>query len=175
MGQFDIAKQGRPKSSLKRDWQILLYCGGGGAGDCPFVQTLTRFSFVIQVNPFSVLNKNLVLLNPEFFGVRFWADAGPSGPCSSSKGAEQPWYLATSPTDTITDAEILAQNNQFSGATPYQIELSANKLPQPTDPDWDNEIYVHVYWGNAGFVSDIVFTDWTQWLKVVKFDLEIRQ
>lgn len=176
MGQNDVERRGYPRSNLKRDFDLLLFCGGAGGGACPMIQTATGCKFAIDVNPFITHNRYLELHNTGF--VHFFTDAGPDGSCSSSYGTPITWYLAFSVDGNLTAAEIIAQDNPiesdllFSEAI-YQIE--GNKLPQPTNAAWANKIWIHIYWGSTAYVSGELFVDNVQYLKTVKHDFDVRQ
>lgn len=166
---------GYPKSHVKRDWQLSKYCGGSGGAPCVTPLGVTKVFFYIDISPLVVFNRNLVLHNPEFSGVRIYTNGGASGPCPDSIGTEQQWYLAFGTTSTLTDAQIVAQNNVFSGAPPYSIEIGANKLPQPSDPTWGQKIYIYIYWGNTAYVNYAqALANFVQYLKIVKHDYDMK-
>lgn len=177
MGNRDPQDQGYPKSLQKKDWAIYRYCGGAGGGDCAQVQNNTHVSFAIDVNPFLVRNRSLLLRNPEFFGIVFYQDGGPSGFCDHSvSGGPQDWYLGFDADNTATDEEVIAQNLLQDNLTPpFDIEVAGKYLPQPTDPNWDDKIWCHIVWTDPQFVSDAVYVDDTQYLRVVKHNYDVRQ
>lgn len=178
MGQGDIQKQGYPKSTIKHNWEIFLFCGGKGGGGCATLTGTTSIKYSIDVNPFDVYNQSLILQNTELTPVRFYTDGGSDGMgCAHTFGTEVNWYLGLSADGVLTDAQIIAQNNVFSGAAPYYIEILANKLPQPTAANWQNKIWVHIYWGNATYVTgmDTTVVNNKQYLKVVKHNFEVKQ
>lgn len=180
MGQSDIQKQGYPKSTLKRDWEIYLFCSGGrGGGACATVTGTTSIKFSVDVNPFDVYNQSLLIQNPESTPVRFYTDAGSDGfGCSHTFGNEVSWYLGFSDDGNLTDGQIIAQNNIFSGAPPYNIEILANKLPQPTAANWQNKIWLHIYWGNPAYVTGMdmpSISNNKQYLKILKHNFEVKQ
>jgi len=176
MGAKDYEKRGYPKSLQKKDWTIYKYCGGGGGGDCVQVQNKTQIRFAIDVNPFLVFNRSLLLRNPEFFGIVLYQDGGPAFFCDhSAVGGPQDWYLGFSASGTMTDADVIAQDLLQDNLTPpFDIEVSANKLPQPTDPLWQDKIFVHIVWTNPLFVSDQLYVDDVQYLRVVKHNYDVR-
>ena len=178
MGSRDPENQGYPKSLQKKDWTIYRYCGGAGGGDCAVVQNNTHISFAIDVNPFLVRNRSLLLRNPEFFGIVLYADLGVSGLCSHSYDVNSPqdWYLGFDADNTMTDAEVIAESLLQDNLTPpFDIEVSARNLPQPTDPNWNDKIYCHIVWTNPLFVSDQLYEDDVQYLRVVKHNYDVRQ
>lgn len=177
MGVYDLEERGYPKSLQKKDWALYRYCGGAGGGDCPVVQNKTQVRFAIEVNPFLVYNRSLLLRNPEFFGVVLYQDLGPSGFCSHSYNINNPqdWWLGFSTTGSLTDAQVVSQQLLQDNLTPpFDIEVSANKLPQPTDPNWDGKIYVHIAWINPSYVSDREYEDDIQYLRVVQHNYDVR-
>lgn len=177
MGTQDKSRQGYPKSLQKKDWQLYMYCGGAGGGDCAQVQNNTHVSYAIEVNPFLVRNRSLLLRNPEFFGIALYEDAGPAFFCDHSIGAgPQDWYIGFDADNTMTDAEVIAQQLLQDNLTPpFDIEVGEIYLPQPTDPNWDDKIYVHIVWTNPLYVADQLYIDDVQYLRVVKHNYEVRQ
>lgn len=177
MGASDLSQKGYPKSLQKKDWSIYVYCGGSGGGGCAAVQNKTQVRYGIELNPFIVSNDSILLRNPEFLGIVLYPDAGPNGFCSSTYtlGTEQGWWLGFSNTGVLTDAQVRSQGLfQTAGAPPFDIEVSRNKLPQPTDSDWTGILYVHIVWLNPLFVSDQVYVDDVQYLRVVKHNYQVR-
>lgn len=177
MGSQDIEQRGYPKSLQKKDWTIYRYCGGSGGGGCPVVQNKTQVRFGIDLNPYLVRNNSILFRNPEFFGFVVYPDAGSDGFCSNSYvlGTERSWYLGFSNTGTLTDDQVISQQLlQTAGAPPFDIEVSANKLPQPTDSDWTGILYVHIVWLNRLDVSDQQYIDDVQYLRVVQHNYEVK-
>lgn len=177
MGASDIEQAGYPKSQQKKDFTVYLYCGGSGGGDCAQIQNKTQVRFGIELNPYIVSNDSITFRNPDFFGVVLYTDNGPSGFCdhSYSLGNEQDWYLGFSNDGVLTDAEVIAQGLiQTAGAPPFDIEVSRNKLPQPTDSDWSGILYVHIAWLNPLFVSDQIYIDDVQYLRVSQHNYQVR-
>lgn len=178
MGAQDTQQVGYPKSLLKKDWSIFRYCGGGGAGNCAQPQGKTQVRFGIDLNPFIVRQDSILLRNPEFFGIVLYPDAGPDGfGCTSSYvlGTEKSWYLGFSNDGVLTDAEVRAQGLlQTTGAPPFDIEVGRSKLPQPTDADWSGILYVHMHWTNSTYVSDQIYLDDVQYLRVVQHNYQVR-
>jgi hypothetical protein len=178
MGASDSAKQGYPKSLQKKDWEIYLYCGGAGGGGCAVVQNNTQVRFGIEMNPYITRQDSILLRNPEFFGIVLYPDAGVSGFCDHSYvlGTEVDWYLGFSNDGVLTDQEVRDQNLlQTAGAPPFDIEVSGNKLPQPTDSDWSGIMYVHIHWTDSLYVSDQEYVDDIQYLRVVQHNYQVRQ
>lgn len=177
MGATDTEQVGYPKSLQKKDWTLYRYCGGSGGGACPYVQNKTQIKFAIDVNPFLVKNTSLTLRNPDFAGMVLYQDLGPDGFCSNSYNvnAPQDWYLGLSADGVMTDAEVIAMNLLQDNLTPpFDIDISKNKLPQPTDAGWDSKIWCHIVWTNALYVSDQLYVDDVQYLRVVQHNYEVK-
>jgi hypothetical protein len=177
MGKQAPQDQGYPRSLQKKDWAYYRYCGGAGGGDCVQVQNNTHVSFAIDVNPYLVRNRDLLLRNPEFFGIVLYQDGGPAGFCDhSATGGPQDWYLGFDADNTLTDAEVIAENLLQDNLTPpFDIFVPGSKLPQPTDPNWDDKIWVHIVWTDPLFVSDQIYIDNVQYLRVVQHNFDVRQ
>ena len=178
MGASDTAQRGYPKSLQKKDFTVYLYCGGSGGGNCAAIQNKTQVRFGIEMNPYIVSNDSIVLRNPDFFGIVLYPDAGPDGfGCTSSYvlGTERNWYLGFSNTGSLTDDQVKAQQLlQTAGAPPFDIEVGRNKLPQPTDSDWSGIMYVHIVWDNPLYVSDQVYANDVQYLRVTQHNYQVR-
>jgi hypothetical protein len=180
MGATDTKQVGYGKSQQKKDWAIYRYCGGSGGGGCPYVQNKTQIKFAIEVNPYLVKNNSITLRNPQYFGIQIFQDLGPDGfGCSNSYNINNPqdWYLGLSADGVMTDAEVIAQNQlQDNLLSPFDIEVTGrNILPQPTDAGWDSKIWCHIVWTNPLYVSDQLYVDDTQYLKVVQHNYEVKQ
>lgn len=180
MGATDVKQVGYGKSQQKKDWTLYRYCGGSGGGGCPYVQNKTQIKFPIEVNPYLVKNTSITLRNPEFSGIQLYQDLGPDGfGCSNSYDVNSPqdWYLGLSADGVMTDAEVIAQNLlQDNLAPPFDIEITGrNVLPQPTDSGWDGKIWCHIVWTNPLYVSDTLYVDNTQYLRVVQHNYEVKQ
>ncbi len=142
------------------------------------VQNNTQVRFGIEMNPYLTRQDSILLRNPEFFGIVLYPDAGVSGFCSHSYvlGTEVDWYLGFSNDGVLTDDEVRSQQLlQTAGAPPFDIEVSGNKLPQPTDADWSGIMYVHIVWDNPLYVSDQQYVDDIQYLRVVQHNYQVRQ
>lgn len=180
MGNRDTQQVGYAKSLQKRDWTLYRYCGGSGGGGCPYIQNKTQIKFAIDVNPYLVKNTAITLRNPQFFGVQVFQDLGPDGfGCTSSYNSNNPqdWYLGLSADGVMTDAEVIAQNLlQDNLRAPFDIDVtSRNVLPQPTDAGWDSKIWCHIVWTNPAYVSDQLYVDNIQYLRVVQHNYEVKQ
>lgn len=175
-GKSDV---GYPRSQEEtRKFQLLLFCGGAGGGDCVVLLSGTQFVYSIKVPKFLVYNKSLILENPEFTGIDIFTDAGAAGFCDHSAGTRIPWWIGFSDDGVLTDAEVIAQGIQITGAPPHQIEVQGLKLPQPVllgggaNPDWENRIYVHIVWGLEGAVAQFTLSELS--LKIVKHDYDVK-
>ncbi len=179
MGASDIKQAGYPKSLQKKDWTIYRYCGGGGAGNCAYPQGKTQVRFGIDLNPYLVRQDSILFRNPEYFGMVVYPDAGPDGfLCSNSYvlGTQKQWYLGFSNTGVLTDQQVKNQNlTQPATAPPFDIEVGRSKLPQPTDSDWTGILYVHMVWDSSNYVSDQVYQNDVQYLRVVQHNYQVRQ
>lgn len=172
-----------PKSQVEAPRFIIFKsCGGMGGGDCVYPLNDTDFVIPIRVPKHLTYNKSLLIHNPEFLGVDIFADAGASGFCANSAGARQSWWLAFSDDGILTPSEVMARGIQISAAPPFDIEVDAKKLPQPVlegggaNPDWENRIYMHIYWGNTSFVSgsSYLLNQDERVLEVTKHNYEIK-
>lgn len=144
---------GYPKS--KHDGRMAhwyTYCGGSGAGMCLFPLGMTQYVYPIRVPKFTVFNRSLLLRNQ--YKIDIGTNAGSDGICANSYGVRQPWYLAFSATGVMSDAEVKAVGKMFNQPSdPYDIFVQAKDLPQPTDPAWQNRIYVHIVWDSPSYVN----------------------
>lgn len=155
----DMSQTGRkdlayPKSKVE-SWQAYwyVYCGGSGAGSCLNVLGVTQYVYPIRVPKFTVFNRSLLLRNES--AIDIGSDAGSDGLCAHTYGSRQPWYMAFSADGVMTDDEVKTRGvmlNQ-SADDPYDIFIQSKDLPQPTDPDWANRIYVHIVWDSVSYVN----------------------
>lgn len=177
MSNSGFCPVGRPDAMLEdANYLFFVYCGGMGGGGCVFPIGVTGITYPVKIPKFITRNTKLIFENPEFSGIRIYTDAGPSGFCDHSIGTDVPFYMALSVDGNLTPEQIMRQGVQLSGPTPYSIEFTEKKIPQPTDPAWNGNIYVQLYWGNAGYINGIgtqVPTDSS--LKITKHDYEIVQ
>lgn len=158
MSKSAKAFTGRPNTDSKDTVRLLLYCGGGGGGGCPDLLGATGVILPIRVPKYITYNRKIVLQNNEFFGFRVYNDGGKGGFCSHSLGAEQPFWVGLT-ADSGADIETAAKAGlQLSGALPYEVEFPALLCPQPTDPAWENIVYVCVWWGNSGYINESGFS-----------------
>lgn len=173
-----------PRSQVDiADFIIFRFCGGSGGGECPALLGTDRFVYPIKVPKHLVYNKSLLLNNPEFIGVEIYGNAGAVGLCNpASDGVLQPWWLAFSDDGNLTADEIKQRGIYIDDAPPFTIEVDGSKLPQPVlqgggaNPDWQQRIYVHIYWGNPNYVtfSGYLANQDERVLEVVKHNYDIK-
>lgn len=164
---------GRPKTEQEYDSITLFrYCGGSGAGVCIDVLGTTYVRWAFKVPKFVVYNRKIIFENT---GVRIYSDAGPAGLCDHSLGAEQSFWVGLT-SDASANPELVARAGvELSGALTYQIEFSANSLPQPKDASWNGIIYMCVAWLDPNFVNEggsLIST--LPLMKIVKHDYDIK-
>ena len=176
MSNSGFCPVGRPDAMLEdANYLFFVYCGGMGGGGCVIPLGVTGVSYPVKIPKFITRNTKLVFENPEFIGIRLYTDAGPAGFCANSIGTEVPFYMALSVDGLLTGEQIMAQGVQLSGALPYSIEFNELKIPQPTHPDWDGNIYVQLYWGNAAYINGAGGLPDNTTLQITKHDYEIVQ
>lgn len=168
-----------PRSQVEtRRFFILRFCGGMGGGGCAVPLNASQFVYPIRVSKHIVYNRSLLLENPENGGVNIYTNAGSNGFCNETFGARRSWWLAFSDNGVLTPDEIMQRGIEIATESPHLIEVQANKLPQPVlpnggaNPNWQNRIYVHIYWGNSSYVADAVMRD--DILNVVKHNYDIK-
>lgn len=173
-----------PKSQIDiANFIIFRFCGGSGGGECPVLLGTSEFVYSIKVPKHLVYNRSLLLNNPEFLGVAIYGNAGAVGLCNpASDGVLQPWWLAFSDDGVLTPTEIMQRGIYIDAEPPFTIEVDGSKLPQPVlqgggaNPDWEQRIYVHIYWGNPDFVtfSGYLANRDERVLEVVKHNYDIK-
>ena len=176
MSQGPQVPSGRPDAMLEEATHLFfVYCGGSGGGGCVLPIGTTGLTYPVKIPKFITRNTKLIFENPEFGGIRIYSDAGPSGFCANSLGSDVPCYMALSVDGNLTPEQIMARGVILTGPTPYTIEFTENKIPQPLNPLWDGNIYVQLYWGNAGYLSGIGANPSDNSLQITKHDYEILQ
>lgn len=172
-GEIDV---GRPDGMLESSgYQFFRFCGGAGGGDCAVPLGATGVVLSYRLQKYIVRNRRIVFENKEFFGVDVYTDAGPSGFCSYSLGSRVNTYMALSIDGNLTDAEVQAQGVILTGATPYDVEFLGKDIPQPFDNGWSDHIFVHLYWGNAGYINNSTNFDISEFsLRIKKHDYDIK-
>lgn len=169
---------GRPDAMVEAAYLGFRYCGGSGGGGCIVPAGATGVVLEYRLSRNIVRNRRIIFENKEFFGVRMYTDAGATMFCSYSLGVEVPTYMALSIDGNLTGPEVQAIGRQLSGALPYEIEFVGDEIPQPYEGAWASHIFVHLYWGSAGYinqVSDIIGPLPTNnSFRVVKHDYDIK-
>lgn len=168
---------GRPDAMVEAGYLRFIYCGGSGGGGCVSPMGVTSKVLEYRLQKYIVFNKRIVFENREFFGVRMYTDAGPDGlGCTHSLGSEVPFWLALSIDGNLTDAEVIARGKQVSGALPYQIEFNAKDIPQPYEGGWASHVFLHVVWGNTGYINggNVLGTITPDAFRIVKHDYDVR-
>lgn len=154
MSKGPLNFKGTPKSQQEYSPLLLVQlCGGSGGGDCVQPIGTEYVIWAYRVPKFITYNRKVVFNNPEFLGVQVFDDAGPAGFCSHSIGNEQPFWVGLSASDADDPESTAKAGVQLSGDLPYDIEFYADKIPQPTENDWEAIIYVYVWWGDSGFIN----------------------
>lgn len=170
-GRKDLAYPKSKVESPQAFWYV--YCGGSGGGSCLNQLGVTQYVYPIRVPKFTVFNRSLLLRNEQEIDIG--TDGGSDGFCSHTFGTRQPWYLAFSADGVMTDAEVKERGimlNQPADPS-YDIFVQSKDLPQPTDPDWANRIYVHIVWDSPTYVNDGFGGDLhPDLLTVVKHDMD---
>lgn len=179
MSGSGMQKLNRPDAMVEAGYLYFTYCGGSGAGFCLTPLGVTGIAIPIRMPKAITKHKRLILENREFYGVRIYTNAGSNGLCPNSIGTEVPFYLALSGDGLLTPAEIIKQGVLLSGPAPYEIEFLENKIPQPGDSNYNNFIYLQLFWGDAGYLNDLGQPTDTSHkpdqssFKIVKHDYEI--
>lgn len=164
--------RGRPDAMIEAGFYYFIYCGGQGGGGClePLGTTSTVFS--IRVPKFIVHHRRIIFENKEVRGIRIYTDGGAVFGCDHSLGSEVSWYMALSNDGLLTDEQIVERGIELSGALPYEIEFLEDKIPQPSEGGYAGKLYVHVYWGNTGYINEGGSIG-NQSIKIVKHDYDI--
>ena len=176
MSQGPQVPSGRPDAMVEEATHLFfVYCGGRGGGGCVLPIGATGLTYPVKIPKFITRNIRLVFENPEFGGIRIYSDGGASGFCDHSLGADVDCYMALSIDGSLTPEQIMQRGVILTGPTPYTIEFTENKIPQPLNPLWDGNIYVQLYWGNAAYISGIGANPSDNTLQITKHDYEILQ
>lgn len=179
MSGSGMVKQNRPDAMVEAGYLYFTYCGGMGAGTCLVPLGITGIALPYKVPKAITRHKRIIFENREFYGVRLYTNAGSNGLCPNSIGTEVPFYAALSADGLLTGEKVMAQGVQLSGPVPYEIEFKEHKIPQPIDPNYENVIYLQLFWGDTelinelGEVSDNSHTPTPQSFRIVKHDYEI--
>ncbi len=141
---------------------------GGGATCYPIGYSMKVIEY--KVPKFDVYNRKVILFNKSF-DVYLDGGADPGFPGGRLAGARMDWWLGFGTTDALTAEQVVAQNIKITTPYPCEIEVDAADLPQPTDPSWENKIFIYMYWGNPNFV---IGTRQDIDLDVIKHDYDIK-
>jgi hypothetical protein len=154
MSSGPLNLKGTPNTDNSDTVRLLLYCGGSGGGNCVEPLGISGVMLAYRVPKFITYNRKIVFENKEFLGIQIFTDGGPAGFCDHSiSTTEVPFWIGLT-ADGSEDIETAAKRGyELSGDPPYDIEFPADLCPQPTDPAWENIVYVAVYWGNPAFMS----------------------
>lgn len=174
MSEAGRLDQGRPNAANEEGYLLFLYCGGKGGGGCVTPLGVTNAKFAYRVPKFITANRRVIIQNNN---VRLFNDAGPDGfGCPDSQGViEKPFYMALSVDGNLSDAQVVAQGVQLSGALPYNIEFSALKTPQPINPLWANQIWVQLYWGDPTVINQGGNPITSSMMAITKHEYDIKQ
>lgn len=175
MSQSGRRNVGRPDAMVEYTFYYFIYCGGSGGGDCLPTLGVPGVSLPFAMPKTIVRHNRIVFENREFFGVRIYTDGGPAAFCDHSVGTEVPFYMYLSENYTEDGDTIMAKGVQLSGALPYEIEFLADKIPQPNKPGYTGTIYMHLWWGNSGYISSTGWLPNKNSLKITKHDYDIVQ
>lgn len=166
---------GRPNANVAAGYLMFRYCGGMGGGGCVTPYGATGVVLTFQIPRFVVFNKRILFENKEWFGVRIFTDGGAVGLCDHSLGTPVPFRIALSADGQLTDAEV-QQRGQLvqSDSLPYDIEFLAKDIPQPKEANWLGYLFMHIYWGNTGYINEGgVITDNSMRIKKHDYDIKI--
>lgn len=172
MSEAGRVARGRPDAMVEAGYLYFIYCGGKGGGGCLEPLGTTGVVLTIRVPKFIVHHRRIIFENREFYGIRIYTDGGAVFLCDHSLGSEVSWYMALSNDGILTDQEIQERGIQISGALPYEIEFLEDKIPQPSEGGYAGKLYVHIYWGNAGYINENGTID-NDSIKIVKHDYDI--
>lgn len=154
MSDSGFKKVGRPDANVDGGFIFYQYCGGKGGGGCLEPLGTTGIVLEYRMPRFIVRNRRIIFENKELFGIRIYSDGGAAGFCDHSLGVEQGFYMALSSDGNLTDEEVQSRGKFITGALPFDIEFLAKEIPQPAELSWDNQIFVHIYWGNVNFINE---------------------
>lgn len=167
---------GYPKSQVDAPlFQLFTACGGSGVTRCAELMGSTQYVYSVRVPKFVVFNRSLILNNGTYDHVGIFSDAGPIFLCDHSRGTRQDFWVALSVDGVLTDLEVESRGVLIASSNipPYNIEFDWNKIPQPTNPAWQNRIYVHIHWASPLYVTDNPMHE--DILTLTKHDYDIKQ
>lgn len=166
---------GRPDAMVEAGYQYFRYCGGSGGGSCLTPIGTTGIVLEYRLQKFIVFSRRMVFENKEFFGIDMYTNAGPDGLCANSLGSRVNTYMALSIDGNLSDSEVVRKGAVVTGALPYDIEFDAKDIPQPYENGYADHIFVHLYWGNAGYLNNnLDGTITNRALRIKKHDYDVR-
>lgn len=171
-GQKDV---GRPDAKIDGGFIFYMYCGGSGGGGCITPLGVTGVVLAYRVPKFIVRNRRIIFENKEWFGIRIFTNGGSDGFCPNTLGSEVGFYMALSADGQLTDAQVVQRGKFVSGALPYDIEFLGKDMPQPAEgANWLGYIFVHIYWGNTGYMNEGGNAITENALRIKKHDYDIQ-
>lgn len=163
----DRKQRAFPVNELDRDWTFFSDFGGKGGGlPCPEPLGTDRNVLSFENDPFMVYNRLLILTVDFGFDTLVWTDGGADANCSNTKDTRVPVYVAVSSSSNLTEAEIKEQDRivpaSFSSSDDPLFFTYRDRtedgaigfIPQPTDPAFDGNTYVTLYWGDPSYVTN---------------------
>jgi len=157
-GQLANARKNTIKDN-DNQFDMYLYCGGGGAGYFPPPAGVPGIVLEYRVSKLIVRNMLIVLQNTiDGFGIQFYTDAAGTIPTTVAIG------LSDSPSDDLqTTAEASGITISGGSAAYGEIYEFPEALdPQPflrpwegegPNPDWDSRVYVYLWWGSSSYYN----------------------
>lgn len=145
---------GRPDANVAAGFIFHQYCGGKGGAGCLNPLGVTGVVVPYRMPRSIVRHRRLLFENKEFSGVRIFSDGGAVGLCDHSLGSEVGFYMILSTSTTINAEQIVKQGQFLMGALSYDIEFLEKDIPQPKDLAYNGYIYVHLYWGDTGYMNE---------------------
>lgn len=179
MSESGLQFKGRPNSQKDNDnqYNLYIYCGGGGAGGCPEPLGVEGVVLEYKVSRLITYNRFLVLLNNNFWGVNITEDDGPDFFCDHSFGNSVDTFMSLSANPNL-DIETTAKSSGvvLNDSIGDLIEFDTPLLPQPTDPAWEAKIYVYLWWGSGTYLNGNTFMQLPdeRAFNIVKHDNDVR-
>lgn len=156
-------------------WLLGASCGGGKGGGNPYLVIGYPMKVIeFKVPKYDVYNRKLILFNESF---DVYVNTGVPDPAYNPPipayypGARVDWWLGFGTTDSLTAAQVMAQNIKITTAYPCEIEIDAADLPQPTDPGWANKIFIYMLWNDSNL---LLSSHQVVNLEVIKHDYDIK-
>lgn len=165
---------GRPDANVGAGFLFLQYCGGKGGSGCLDPIGVTGVVIPYKMPRSIVRHRRLLFENKPWTGVRIFTDGGSAFLCDHSLGSEVGFYIMLSNSSTLDEALIQRRGQFVSGVLPYDIEFLEKDIPQPKDILYDGFIYLHLYWGNAGYINEGSTIPDENSFRIVKHDYDIQ-